>query len=106
LTNTKGVPVTVTDETRSAHRERQFHSARDFETSASQIGEVTPFAEEVKAKAQRIIAANAKGRSRKAQVADATELMRMLGVHPDDVFDPTGLDAPLPRPNNNNSARR
>lgn len=81
--------MTVTDDVRAAKKERQFHSARDFETSASQIGEIEPFGEEMKAKAQRVIAANAKGRSRKAQVADATLLMRMLGIHPDDTFDPS-----------------
>lgn len=31
---------------------------------------------------QRIIAGNAKGRSKKQQVADAEEMMMMLGVHP------------------------
>lgn len=36
---------------------------------------------------QRIIAGNAKGRSRRAQVADATELMLMLGVHPSQADD-------------------
>lgn len=34
---------------------------------------------------QRVIAGNAKGRSKKAQVEDATELMMMLGVHPSQV---------------------
>lgn len=78
------------DEARAARRERQFHSARDFETSSSQIGDVDPIGEELKAKMQRIIAANAKGRSKRAQVADATLLMQMLGVHPNDTFDPAG----------------
>lgn len=36
---------------------------------------------------QRVIAGNAKGRSRKAQVQDATELMMMLGVHPSQAED-------------------
>lgn len=31
---------------------------------------------------QRIVAGNAKGRGKKAQVKDAEELMMMLGVHP------------------------
>lgn len=31
---------------------------------------------------QRVVCGNAKGRSRKAQIADATEMMLMLGVHP------------------------
>ncbi len=94
--------MTVSDDLRATKRERQFHSARDFETSASQIGEVSPFAEEIKLRAQRIIAANAQGTGVAAQAADAALLMRMLGVHPDDVWDPTiAIDA-LPRPQNNN----
>lgn len=91
--------MTVADDVRAARRERQFHSARDFETSASQIGDVEPLGEEMKAKTQRIIAANAKGRSKKAQIEDAIMLMRMLGVHPDDRFDPTATGpAPAPHP--------
>jgi len=81
--------VTVADDVRAAKKTRQFHSARDFETSASQIGDVEPIGEEMKTAAQRIIAGNAKGRSKKSQVADATLLMRMLGVHPNDTFDPS-----------------
>lgn len=82
--------MTVTDDTRKARRERQFHSARDFETSASQIEDVEPFSDQLRRKAQTIICGNAKGRSRKAQIADAEMLMRMLGVHPDQppAFDP------------------
>lgn len=81
---------------RAAHRQRQFHSARDFEASASQIGEVEPFSDQLRRKAQLIICGNARGRSRSARVADAEELMRMLGVHPDQppVFDPTVGPAP------------
>lgn len=91
--------MTVADDVRAARRERQFHSARDFETSASQIGDVEPLGEEMKAKAQRIIAANARGRSKKAQTEDAIMLMRMLGVHPDDRFDPSlAVTAPAPHP--------
>ena len=67
------------DEIRDARRQRQFHSARDFETSASQIEDVDPPGEDMKRNAQLIIA---------DKVADATLLMRMLGVHPDDDFDP------------------
>lgn len=94
--------MTVADDIRAAKKERQFHSARDFETSASQIGEIGPFAEDIKAKAQRIIAASAQGDGIAAQAADAALLMRMLGVHPDDTWDPTlSMDTPLPHPQNN-----
>jgi hypothetical protein len=76
------------DEIRDARRKRQFHSARDFETSASQIEDVEPPDADMKLQTQLIIAANAKGRSKADKVADATLMMRMLGVHPDDDFDP------------------
>lgn len=39
--------------------------------------------EEQKAAARRIIAANAMGSTHGEQLADAEEIMRMLGVHPD-----------------------
>lgn len=81
--------MTVTDDLRAAKRQRQFHSARDFETSSSQIEDVDPIADDMKGKAQRIIAASAVGKTLADQVADATMLMRMLGVHPDDTFDPS-----------------
>ena len=87
--------MTVADDVRAARRERQFHSARDFETSASQIGDVDPIGEEMKRKAQLIIAGNARGRSKAARVADATLLMQMLGVHPDDDFDPAATTTSL-----------
>lgn len=97
-----GGPVTVTDGVRSAKKDRQFHSARDFETSASQIGEVSEFSEDIKSKAQRVIAANAQGHGVAAQAADAALLMRMLGVHPDDTWDPTiSPSGPLPSPQRN-----
>lgn len=99
--------MTIADDVRAAKKERQFHSARDFETSASQIGEVSDFAPDIKAKAQRIIAASAVGDGIAAQAADADLLMRMLGVHPDDTWDPTlAMDTPLPRPQNNSGRGR
>lgn len=81
--------MTVADDVRAARRQRQFHSARDFETSASQIGEVDDPGEEIKRRARTVVAGNAKGRSRRAQVQDATTLMQMLGVYPGQSFDPT-----------------
>lgn len=99
--------MTIADDVRAAKKERQFHSARDFETSASQIGEVGPLAEDLKVKAQRIIAGNAQGDTHAERVADATLLMRMLGVHPDDTFDPSiAMDMPLPTPQNNSGIGR
>lgn len=99
--------MTVSDDVRAAKKERQFHSARDFETSASQIGEVTPFNDDIKLKAQMIIAASAQGDGVAAQATDAALLMRMLGVHPDDTWDPTiSMDIPLPNPQNNSGRTR
>jgi len=95
--------MTVADDIRAAKRTRQFHSARDFETSASQIGDVDPVTDDTKGKVQMIIAANARGRSKAARVADAVLLMQMLGVHPDDDFDP---DAPVVNPPQHPTATR
>ena len=61
---------------RTENRQRQFHSARDFETSSSQIGDVEPFAEAVRRRAQIVICGNSEN------IEDATELLSMLGVHP------------------------
>ena len=94
--------MTTADDVRAQKRERQFHSARDFETSASQIGDVSPFTTDIKEKAQRIIAGNARGDTLKAQVYDADLLMHMLGIHPDDTWDPEmSSTTPLPHPQNN-----
>lgn len=91
--------MTVTDDLRAAKRQRQFHSARDFETSSSQIGDVDPMEDDMKRKAQMVIAGNARGRSKAARVADADQLMRMLGVHPNDSFDPSlATSNPPPHP--------
>lgn len=92
--------MTVADDIRAAKRTRQFHSARDFETSASQIGEIGPVAEDMKRTVQLLIAANAEGTTTAEKVADAEMLMRMLGVHPDDTFDPTLAGPKIPRPQN------
>ena len=81
--------MTVTDDIRAAKRTRQFHSARDFETSSSQIEDVEDPGEAVKQAARAIIAGHAKGRSNKARVADARLLMEMLGLLPGQDFDPT-----------------
>ena len=94
--------MTAAEDAREAKKTRQFHSARDFETSASSIGDVSPIEESIKLKAQRIIAGNAQGDTLKAQVYDADLLMHMLGIHPDDTWDPEmSSTTPLPHPQNN-----
>jgi len=55
---------------------------RDSRAMTDLVEDFDPLTAEQIGAMQRVIAANAKGRSRKAQVADAEELMRMLGVHP------------------------
>lgn len=89
--------MTVTDDIRAAKRTRQFHSARDFETSSSQIEDVDDPGEAVKHAARLVIAGHAKGRSRRARVADVALLMEMLGLLPGQDFDPTAA-ALMPKP--------
>lgn len=64
-------------------KDRQFNSAKDFETVASQIGEVEPFTEQQRQRARLIVASNAAGDTFEDRVADADDLIRMLGLHPD-----------------------
>lgn len=70
---------------RAAKRQRSFHSAKDYETVASQLGGVAPLEASTKDKARRQVTAHVahhvKG-SKKAKVELATELMMMLGIHP------------------------
>ena len=75
--------MSITDDIRAAKRQRQFHSARDFETSSSQIGEVDDPCDDIKRKARLVIAGNS------ADADDAALLMQMLGVYPGQDFDPT-----------------
>lgn len=100
---TPGRRQTADTPERKRSRERQFSSAKDFELSSSQLGEVEPFSDQLKRKAQYVIAGNAKGRSRKAQVADAEMIMKMLGVHPTQSSD--DLVAPLVPIQNHKSFR-
>jgi len=56
--------------------------ARDSRAMTDTVENFDPLTDGQITAMQRIIAGNAKGRSRKKQVADAEELMMMLGVHP------------------------
>jgi 2-succinyl-5-enolpyruvyl-6-hydroxy-3-cyclohexene-1-carboxylate synthase len=84
------VTVASDADARAAKKQRQFHSARDFETSSSQIGEVEPFADHVRRKAQLIICGHSEN------VEEAEEMMRMLGVHPDQPSLADPLSGPIP----------
>lgn len=55
---------------------------RDSRAMTDLVEDFDPLTDDQIVAMQRIIAGNAKGRSKKAQVSDATELMMMLGVHP------------------------
>lgn len=79
----------TTDELRAEKRQRQFHSARDFETSASQIGEIESLNAEAKRKAQLVVC------SMVETAAEATEMLLMLGLHPSQ---PDFSDGPMTDP--------
>lgn len=55
---------------------------RDSRAMTDLVEDFDPLTDDQIAAMQRVIAGNAKGRSKKARVEDATELMLMLGVHP------------------------
>lgn len=56
--------------------------ARDSRAMTDIVENFDPLTGNQIAAMQRIIAGNAKGRTKKQQVADAIDLMMMLGVHP------------------------
>lgn len=55
---------------------------RDSRAMTDLVEDFDPLSDQQITAMQRVIAGNAKGRSKKAQVADAEQLMLMLGVHP------------------------
>jgi hypothetical protein len=55
---------------------------RDSRAMTDLVEDFNPLTTDQITAMQRIICGNAKGRSLKAKVADADELMLMLGVHP------------------------
>jgi hypothetical protein len=61
--------------------------ARDSRAMTDLVENFDPLTGDQMGAMRRVIAANAKGRSKKAKVADATELMMMLGVHPSQADD-------------------
>jgi len=65
-----------------AKRERAFHSAKDYETSASQIGDIEPPSESIKNRARRVAAEQLVRREPDATAKDLAELLMMLGLHP------------------------
>lgn len=73
-------PATVTvaeaKASRDAKRQRSFHSAKDYETSASQLGDVIAPPPDERTKAMRLVASN-------VPKDEVVELLMMLGIHPD-----------------------
>lgn len=55
---------------------------RDSRAMTDLVEDFDPLTTEQITAMQKIVCSNAKGRSQKAKIADATELMMMLGVHP------------------------
>ena len=56
--------------------------ARDSRAMTDLVENFDPLTGDQMGAMRRLIAGNAKGRSKKAQVEDAENLMMMLGVHP------------------------
>lgn len=67
----------------TAKKQRAFHSAKDYETSASQLGDVLAPEAEAQVKARTIAAEALLRREPNATAADLTEVLMMLGIHPD-----------------------
>lgn len=68
--------LSATEEARDAKRQRAFHSAKDYETSASQLGDIQATTPSAKRKAAIVVAAN-------VPPAEISEMLMMLGIHPD-----------------------
>lgn len=73
--------------------------ARDSRAMTDLVENFDPLTGDQMEAMRRVIAGNAKGRSKKAQVADAEELMMMLGVHPSQKDEWQYLVGPTPSVN-------
>lgn len=65
----------------------------------NQVEDCDPIDEVTRLAARKVIASNAKGQTLAEQVADATELMRALGVHPDQADEDCYQTRVAPLPN-------
>lgn len=65
----------------------------------NQVEDCDPIDEVTRLAARRVIASNATGETLEAQIADATELMRALGVHPDQADEDCYQTRVTPLPN-------
>lgn len=68
--------VSAADVVREKNRQRAFHSAKDYEQSASQIGDIVNPDVSERRKASVVVAAN-------VPRDEIEEVLRMLGIHPD-----------------------
>ena len=82
--------VKPVDVDRDARRHRQFHSARDFETSSSQIGDIDPHTPDAKRRAQLVVCSFAEN------ATEAAELLTILGIFPgqEEWSEPSGVTIP------------
>lgn len=86
------VPETPLPKGPERNRQRAFHSAKDYETSASQLGDVIPPDQGERVKVMRLVAAH-------TPKDEIIETLRMLGIHPDQPdWDDGPSTNPPPRP--------
>lgn len=101
MSPTKSEPKTPPhDETRltkgpARNRQRAFHSAKDYETSASQLGDVVAPPPGERTKVMRLVAGN-------VPKDEIIELLMMLGIHPDQ---PAWDDGPSTNPSRANGPK-
>jgi hypothetical protein len=77
--------LSSTEEARDVKRKRAFHSAKDYETSASQLGDIQATDTSAKRKVSIVVAAHVP----KGEVED---ILLMLGIHP---TQPDWTDGPV-----------
>ena len=75
----------------SKNRQRAFHSAKDYETSASQLGDVVAPPADERTKVRLLVAAH-------VPPDEIVETLMMLGIHPDQ---PDWDDGPNTAPTSN-----
>lgn len=78
-------------EVNAAKKQRAFHSAKDYETSASQIGDVIPPAPSARRRASLMVASQ-------VPQDEVEEMLKMLGIHPSQPdWDDRANEQPTPR---------
>jgi len=75
----------------SAKKQRAFHSAKDYEMSASQLGDVIPPPPDERRKAALMVAAN-------VPPEEIEDVLMMLGIHPSQPDFDDGPQSPILKP--------